>query len=178
MRIAIATGLCATIHAVTDELTITEQIQALIPSGLREDLARAMALWLAGHSTHEASRMTGVSQTTVWENVRKLPQSVKDGRAKYADAIEDILFPVVKEAYAQIGERIATEKLKAGELNFIAGTAVDKIIGLRRLKQGADGGNKSPLDSLLTKLAESGGTATLTVEPNTFVDAKVIGDDE
>jgi hypothetical protein len=163
-------------HNLSDALVIPEHIREVIPSGLRPDLTAGLALWLAGHSTHEASRISGCPQTTLWEHARALPQSVKDGRAKYAEAVEDILYPIIKEAYSQLGERMATERLKVDQLNFIAGTAVDKAIGLQRLRQQANT-PASGLESLLGKLVDSGG-GTITVEPHRTIDVTPKEDSE
>jgi hypothetical protein len=158
---------------------LPEQIRALIPSGLDEKITHGIALWLAGHSTHEASKSSGCSQTTLWRYTRDLPDSVKVTRANYADAAEDLVYPVLEEAWKRTGEALASEKLSAMQVATIAGIATDKLVNLRRLKQQAET-PASPLETLLGRLAETGGgSLTLSVnQPKTITaEARVVEDE-
>jgi hypothetical protein len=148
-----------------------ESAIALVPAGLSPELAKGIALWLSGYSTRAAAAEVGCVQQTLWRHCANLPESVKSRRANYADAAISIIAPVMQEAYAQLGERLTddTEKrLSAMELNVVAGTAADKIIGLERIKQGSNA-TANGLDTLLGKLVESGG-GTITVEPLRTID--------
>jgi hypothetical protein len=151
--------------------SIPEDIRALIPEGIRPELAHGIALWLAGASTIKAAREAGVPQQTLWENVNKLPDAVKAGRVTMAQVVQQIAYPVMREAYAQLGERLTDDNAKplsAMELNVVAGTAADKIVNAQRIIQGGDHA-ASGLDTLLGKLVESGG-GTITVEPHRTID--------
>jgi hypothetical protein len=145
--------------------SIPEEIRDLIPSGLDESIVHGLARWLAGESTHEAAKNAGCSQTTLWRATRELPEQLKANRANYADAAEDLVYPVLQEAWRRTGEALASEKLSAMQVATIAGIATDKLVNLQRLKQQsnpAQGG----LDALLGKLVDTGGSVTVSVEPH------------
>jgi hypothetical protein len=94
-----------------------------------------------------------------------LPEELTTKRASYADAAEDLVFPLIHEAARQTGEMLTEGRYKPMEVATVLGITLDKMTRLRQVAQGST--KPSDLGDLLTKLVNHGGGAvTLSVETN------------
>lgn len=147
----------------------SKELLALLPPALRNDVATALAYWLAGYSILSASRATGVNPGTIWRWTHRLP-GLRARRADYAKVAEDTIMPVLMEAWRRTGERLTTdEEISTRDLAIIGGIAADRIANFRRIEQPKE--QDSPLSRVLERLAQTGGSATLTIETTKVVDA-------